>query len=41
VRHAFARIATAFPAIDVLVNNAAIYDVFALEDATDEQAMGH
>lgn len=39
VRDAFARIAAAFLAIDVLINNAAVYDVFALEDATDEQVL--
>jgi meso-butanediol dehydrogenase/(S,S)-butanediol dehydrogenase/diacetyl reductase len=39
VRTAFARIADRFPAIDVLINNAAVYAPFLLEDATDDQIL--
>jgi meso-butanediol dehydrogenase/(S,S)-butanediol dehydrogenase/diacetyl reductase len=37
VRSAFARIAELFPAIDVLINNAAIYEPFPIDTATDAQ----
>ena len=37
VRAAFARIAERHPKIDVLINNAAIYEPFLVRDATDEQ----
>jgi meso-butanediol dehydrogenase / (S,S)-butanediol dehydrogenase / diacetyl reductase len=37
VRAAFARIAERNPIIDVLINNAAIYQPFFVKDATDEQ----
>lgn len=37
VRAAFAQIAERHPTIDVLINNAALYDQFFLADATDEQ----
>ncbi len=39
VRAAFAAIAERFPRIDVMINNAAIYQPFAIEDAPDEQIM--
>jgi NAD(P)-dependent dehydrogenase (short-subunit alcohol dehydrogenase family) len=39
VRNAFAQIATTCSSIDVLINNAAVYDAFAIEDATDEQIL--
>lgn len=39
VRKAFADIASQFPRIDVLINNAAIYELFAIADATDEQIL--
>lgn len=37
---AFATIAKTHPKIDVLINNAAIFQPFLLKDATDEQIMG-
>jgi meso-butanediol dehydrogenase / (S,S)-butanediol dehydrogenase / diacetyl reductase len=37
VREAFARIAHRTPAVDVLLNNAAIYQPFFVQDATDAQ----
>lgn len=39
VRAAFAAIGGHFPRIDVLINNAAIYQPFTLEDAPDEQIL--
>jgi NAD(P)-dependent dehydrogenase (short-subunit alcohol dehydrogenase family) len=39
VRAAFATIAERHPRIDVLINNAAIYEPFRLEDARDDQVM--
>jgi meso-butanediol dehydrogenase/(S,S)-butanediol dehydrogenase/diacetyl reductase len=39
VREAFARVAAAHPRIDVLINNAAIYQPFTIEEATDDQIM--
>ena len=40
VRAAFAAIAARHPKIDVLINNAAIYEPFMVENGTDEQIMG-
>ncbi|WP_236554859.1 SDR family oxidoreductase [Novosphingobium sp. 9U] len=40
VRAAFATIAERFPKIDVLINNAAIYEPFKVVDATDAQIAG-
>jgi meso-butanediol dehydrogenase/(S,S)-butanediol dehydrogenase/diacetyl reductase len=40
VRAAFERIAQRSPKIDVLINNAAIYQPFFVKDATDEQIGG-
>lgn len=40
VRAAFAAIAAVHPKIDVLINNAAIYEPFMVANATDEQIMG-
>lgn len=40
VRAAFAAIAEKFPKIDVLINNAAIFQPFTIEEATDDQIMG-
>lgn len=40
VRAAFATIAERFPKIDVLINNAAIYEPFKVADATDAQIIG-
>lgn len=40
VRKAFAEIAKRHPKIDVLINNAAIYEPFFVKDATDEQILG-
>jgi NAD(P)-dependent dehydrogenase (short-subunit alcohol dehydrogenase family) len=40
VRAAFARVAERFPKIDVLINNAAIYEPFKVVDATDAQILG-
>ena len=40
VREAFAKIAERHPKIDVLINNAAIYEPFLVENATDEQILG-
>lgn len=40
VRAAFARIAEVHPSIDVLINNAAVYEPFMVADATDEQILG-
>jgi len=40
VRAAFATIAAKFPKIDVLINNAAVYEPFYVKDATDEQILG-
>jgi meso-butanediol dehydrogenase / (S,S)-butanediol dehydrogenase / diacetyl reductase len=39
VRAAFAEIASRHPKIDVLINNAAIYEPFFIKDATDEQIL--
>jgi len=39
VRTAFARIAERHPTIDVLINNAAIFEPFQIVNATDEQIM--
>ena len=40
VRDAFAKIAERHPKIDVLINNAAVYEPFLVENATDEQITG-
>lgn len=40
VRAAFARIAGRHPRVDVLINNAAVYEPFLIADATDEQILG-
>lgn len=40
VRQAFAKIAERHPKIDVLINNAAVYEPFLVADATDEQILG-
>lgn len=40
VRAAFARIAEAHGRLDVLINNAAIFQPFLIEEATDEQLLG-
>lgn len=40
VRKAFAAIAKRHPTIDVLINNAAIFQPFLLQNATDEQILG-
>lgn len=40
VRAAFAEIADRHPKIDVLINNAAIYEPFEIENGTDEQIIG-
>ena len=40
VRNAFAAIAEKYPVIDVLINNAAIFQPFRLKDATDDQILG-
>jgi NAD(P)-dependent dehydrogenase (short-subunit alcohol dehydrogenase family) len=37
VRSAFAEIARREPQVDVLINNAAVYEPFMIEDATEEQ----
>lgn len=37
VRHAFAKIVTAFGGVDILVNNAAVYQAFGLDEASDEE----
>jgi len=39
VRAAFSRIAERHPRIDVLINNAAVYEPFLVADATDEQIL--
>jgi NAD(P)-dependent dehydrogenase (short-subunit alcohol dehydrogenase family) len=39
VRGAFARIAERHPRIDVLINNAAVYEPFLIAEATDEQIL--
>ena len=39
VRDAFARIAARHPRIDVLINNAAVYEPFLIAEATDEQIL--
>jgi meso-butanediol dehydrogenase / (S,S)-butanediol dehydrogenase / diacetyl reductase len=39
VRAAFARIAERHPRIDVLINNAAVYEPFLIADATDDQIL--
>ncbi len=39
VRAAFARISERFPRIDVLINNAAIYEPFLIAEATDAQIL--
>lgn len=40
VRAAFAKIAERHPKIDVLINNAAIYEPFTVAEGTDEQIIG-
>lgn len=40
VRKAFAEIAATHPKIDVLINNAGVYEPFHVEKATDEQITG-
>jgi len=40
VRAAFAKIAEKHPRIDVLINNAAIFEPFLIAEATDEQILG-
>lgn len=40
VRSAFATIAEIYPKIDVLINNAAVFQPFLVEEASDEQIMG-
>ncbi len=40
VKQAFAEIAKRHPRIDVLINNAAIFEPFLIEEATDEQILG-
>jgi NAD(P)-dependent dehydrogenase (short-subunit alcohol dehydrogenase family) len=39
VRKAFAEVAERHPKIDVLINNAAVYEPFSVVDATDEQIL--
>jgi meso-butanediol dehydrogenase/(S,S)-butanediol dehydrogenase/diacetyl reductase len=39
VRTAFARIAETHPQIDVLINNAGVFEPFAIQDAADEQIL--
>lgn len=39
VRAAFAKIAAKFPKIDVLINNAAVYEPFLVANATDDQIL--
>lgn len=39
VRAAFAEIAAKHPRIDVLINNAAVYEPFTIEEATDQQIL--
>jgi meso-butanediol dehydrogenase/(S,S)-butanediol dehydrogenase/diacetyl reductase len=39
VRAAFARIAERYPRIDVLINNAAVYQPFLIAEATDDQIL--
>lgn len=41
VRAAFARIGERHPRIDVLINNAAVFQPFLITEATDEQILGH
>ena len=40
VKTAFAEIAKRYPRIDVLINNAAVYEPFLIAEATDEQILG-
>ncbi len=40
VKAAFAAIATRHPRIDVLINNAAVYEPFLIAEASDEQILG-
>lgn len=40
VRSAFAAIADRHPRLDVLINNAAVYEPFLIAEATDEQILG-
>jgi NAD(P)-dependent dehydrogenase (short-subunit alcohol dehydrogenase family) len=40
IRSAFAQIAGKYPSIDVLINNAAIFQPFLVEEASDEQILG-
>lgn len=40
VRAAFAEIAKRFPKIDILINNAALYEPFLIAEASDEQILG-
>lgn len=40
VKAAFATIAARHPRIDVLINNAAVYEPFLISEATDEQILG-
>lgn len=39
VRSAFAEIAKRYPSIDVLINNAAVYEPFLIAEATDDQIL--
>ena len=41
VRAAFARIAERHPRIDVLINNAAVFEPFLIAEATDSQILGN
>ena len=41
VRAAFARIAERHPRIDVLINNAAVFEPFLIAEATDQQILGN
>ncbi len=41
VRAAFARIAERHPRIDVLINNAAVYEPFLIAEASDDQILGN
>ncbi len=40
IRAAFAHIAGTYPSIDVLINNAGIFQPFLVEEASDEQILG-
>ena len=41
VRAAFAQVSARHPRIDVLINNAAVFQPFLIAEATDEQILGH